>query len=193
MASIRERAVTNAYRELTSTRVSLAREEEAVRGRVFDDLHGSLQSQFVALGRELSNLAEVTTDDDAAQRARSIEQRLQRLYREEVGAINRTLYPRALEAGLRPALRSLAATVGESITPHITIDPVVAALDDPVTAGLHNDLRLGAYRIIEESVSNAMRHSHATDIYIDISSTLVAGSPGLTCRVWHTTKRTRIH
>lgn len=32
-----------------------------------------------------------------------------------------------------------------------------------------------------------MRHSHATDICIDISSTLVGGSPGLTCRVWYTT------
>lgn len=187
-ASIRERAVTNAYRELTNTRVSLAREEEAVRGRVFDDLHGSLQAQFVALGRELSNLADDTTDDAAAQRARLIEERLQRLYREEVGAINRTLYPRALEAGLRPALQSLEATLGESITLHITIDPVVAALDDPVSAGLHHDLRLGAYRIIEESVSNALRHSRATDIYVDISSTLVNSSPGLTCRVWHATR-----
>lgn len=191
-ASIRERAVTNLYRELIHTRVSLAREEEAVRGRVFDDLHGSLQAQFVALGRELTTLAGKTTDDDAAASARSIEQRLQRLYREEVGAINRTLYPAALEVGLRPALQDLEANLGESTTLHITFDPVVSALDDPMTAGLHHDLRLGAYRIIEESVSNAMRHSHATDVYVDITSTLVNGSPGLTCRVWHATSQAPI-
>ena len=184
-ASIREGAVTNLYRELIHTRVSLAREEEAVRGRVFDDLHGSLQAQFVALGRELTNLADKTTDHDAAASARSIEQRLQRLYREEVGAINRTLYPAALEAGLGPALHDLAATVGESTTLRITVDPVVTALDNPVSAGMHHDLRLTAYRIIEEATSNAMRHSQATDINVDLSSTLIDGAPGLVCRIWN--------
>ena len=186
-ASIRERAVTNLYRELIHTRMSLAREEEAVRGRVFDDLHGSLQAQFVVLGRELSNLADKTTDDDAATAARSIEQRLQRLYREEVGAINRTLYPAALEAGLRPALQDLAAAVRESTNLRITVDPVVTALDNPVSAGMHHDLRLTAYRIVEEATSNAMRHSQASDINVDLSSTLIDGSPGLVCRIWHAT------
>ena len=52
-ASNRERALSRAIADFDRSQASLVREEEVVRSAVFDHLHGTLQSEFVAM-REAS-------------------------------------------------------------------------------------------------------------------------------------------
>jgi len=184
-ASIREHRVDELYAALSRAQVGLAREEEAVRGRVFDELHGTLQTTFVTMQRNLLDLAERTDDPDAERRARRMADELQRTYRQEVGAVAASLLPRGLDAGLRPALADLQARVGHAAEITVELDTVVLALDDPTRAGIHHDLRLCVYRIVEEGVSNALRHASARAIRVVIRSTLTEGRPGLVCEVSH--------
>lgn len=174
-AASREREVTAGYREATAAHAALAREEEDVRGRIFDQLHGTLQAGLVDARRQLTLLA-----DDPAQRDReallALESRLGELYSADVAGLAGSLYPAGLEFGLCPALRQLAARFADTIDVRLDIDSFTQVLDDPALGGLHREVRFGAYRIVEECVVNAMRHSDAEHIDITVRSELRTAS-----------------
>lgn len=182
-ASSRERAITEVFARLERAQANLAHEEEAVRAEVFDQLHGSLQAEFVAIRRSLTSLTETTSDPDAARTAAEVEVHLDRLYREGVGAVARALQPPGLEAGILGALAELQTRIGSGAAVNVEVDPIVAMLDDPMTGGLHDDLRLAAFRIVEEAVSNAMRHADASVIDVRVGSELHEGAPMLVLHV----------
>ncbi len=181
----RKRALSDLLLQLNRAQLSLAQEEERVRGAVFDHLHGSLQAEFVAMRHELRTLSETTSDPRAAITAISMDQCLERVYREGVESIARDLYPSGIEAGLNVALAELAQRVSPVTTVTITMDPVAAAMDDPLIGGLHRSLRMGSYRIVEEAVSNAMEHSESHAISVSISSDLDHGTPNLLMQISH--------
>lgn len=174
-----ERTLDAAYSAHARTQTALLHEEESVRAQVFDQLHGNLQAEFVAMRRILDNLADRTTDPDAAATARAMDGRLEVVYRRGVETIARALSPAGIEAGLLPALRELQVRVGDAIAVEVHADPIVLVLDDPTTGGMRRPVRLAAYRVVEEAVSNASRHSRAASITVRISSTLRDGQPQL--------------
>ena len=178
-----ERALAASHATTARTQAALNHEEESVRAQVFDQLHGSLQAEFVAMGRILDDLAVRTTDPDAARTATDVALRLETVYRRGVETIARALAPAGLEVGLVPAVHELEARLSGSTTLTLRIDPIVGILDDPMTGGMRRDVRVAAYRVIEEAVSNAIRHSSATEVDVDVSSTLRAGQPQLLIRV----------
>lgn len=184
-ASSRERALDETFGQLARTQVSLAAEEEAVRGQVFDQLHGSLQAEFVAMRQELADLADRTPDPEAADTARRLEGQLDRVYREGVQTITRALYPAGLEAGLRTALTELQERMAGAVALVVIVDPVVGAMDDPTTGGIHREARMASFRIVEEAVSNAVEHSQAREAIIDIGSHLADGAVALDLHVSH--------
>lgn len=183
--SSRERVITEVFARLERAQANLAHEEESVRAEVFDQLHGSLQAEFVAVRRSLAHLTETTTDPAAARTAAEADAHLDRIYREGVGAVVRALRPAGIEAGILVALAELQGRIGQGAELIVSMDPVVAVMDDPMTGGLHQDVRMASFRIIEEAVSNAMRHAHASTIDIAISSELRDSAPNLVLRVDH--------
>lgn len=184
-AAARERALTDLFAQLNRAQISLAQEEEKVRGEVFDQLHGSLQAEFVALRQELKDLSAATPDPHAAIVADRVEGQLETIYREGVESIARALYPSGLEVGLNVALSELAGRLEPSISLRIAMDPIVLVLDDPMLGGLHRSLRMASYRIVEEAVSNAVEHSGSRSIDVTLTSDLDEGEPHLTLIVSH--------
>lgn len=184
-AAARERSLSDLFAQLSRAQISLAQEEEKVRGEVFDQLHGSLQAEFVAMRQELKDLSAATTDPDAALVAHRIESQLDTVYRTGVESIARALYPSGLEVGLNVALSELAGRLEPSIALNLALDPIVLVLDDPMLGGLHRSLRMASYRIVEEAVSNAVEHSGARSIDVAVTSDLDRGEPHLTLRVSH--------
>lgn len=184
-ATVRERALTDLFAQLNRAQISLAQEEEKIRGEVFDQLHGSLQAEFVAMRQELKDLSATTTDPRAATVAERVETQLETVYRDGVESIARALYPSGLEVGLNVALSELAGRLEPSISLNIAMDPIVLVLDDPMLGGLHRSLRMASYRIVEEAVSNAVEHSGARSIDVAVTSDLDEGEPHLTLTISH--------
>lgn len=184
-ATVRERALTDLFAQLNRAQISLAQEEEKIRGEVFDQLHGSLQAEFVAMRQELKDLSAATSDPGAAAVADRVETQLETVYREGVESIARALYPSGLEVGLNVALSELAGRLEPSISLNIAMEPIVLVLDDPMLGGFHRSLRMASYRIVEEAVSNAVEHSGARSIDVAITSDLDEGEPHLTLTISH--------
>ncbi len=181
----RERALDEAFLELSRAQVSLAQEEEQVRAEVFDQLHGSLQAQFVAMRQKLVDLASENKDPTVVREVLQIEQDLERAYRDGVQPLTRTLVPAGLEAGLGIALAELDTRLAGAMDIEVRMDPIIETMDNPMTGGIHRDARMAAYRIIEEAASNAMEHSHARLVVVMLSSHLADGSARLDLEVAH--------
>lgn len=178
-AASREAELIESYAEIVRTQAALAHEEEAVRAQVFDHLHGTLQAEFVAMRQVLIDVAATSAEPDARQAASAVEARLEHVYRTGVESFARALSPAAIEGGLRPALLEMQDRLALACDVQIEFDLVAAALDDPMTGGLRPDLRLAAYRVVEEAVSNAVRHSAAERVRVRVGSVLRDERPAL--------------
>lgn len=157
----------------------LQQEELRVRRDVADALHGSLQSRFLLLGATIGEIADELGGTEAgsssaaggidADRAVALGERLRRvrsdldhLRERELRELSAALYPEALDRGLVPACRALVARIPRSIP--VRFDSGVTTPDP-----LDRHARLLLVRVVEEGVSNALRHGEAAEISVGIS------------------------
>lgn len=156
-----EDATRGAHRQLIHAR-------ESERRRLAAELHDSVGQDLIVMqlamktagaeGREHLRKANVKDFDSFTQAAASYEQALQQcssLIR-DVRNISHGLYPPTLQSlGLVSALRRLAG----GMSPRLPIR--VAASKGMETARFSPDVEIALFRIAQESVSNAARHSRA--------------------------------
>jgi two-component system sensor histidine kinase UhpB len=74
-----------------------------------------------------------------------------------------------IKMGLIPALHLLAERVEPALAVRVSAAPDVVLLDDPLDNRLDEALRLAAYRIAEEAVTNVLRHANAQHVWIELS------------------------
>ena len=138
--------------------------EEEQRRRLARELHDEPLQLFLHLARRLEHLGsssgvpEVVSGglDQARHQALDAATRLRVLARD--------LRPPALDRlGLVPALSSLLSDVEEETT----LSTTTSIVGDIVRLGA--DLELGAFRIIQESVNNAVKHAQATTIEVSVT------------------------
>jgi two-component system, NarL family, sensor histidine kinase UhpB len=136
--------------------------EEEERKRIARELHDDTAQTLAAL---LIRMRVARVTEDAEARAALLEQ-----FRVEVGeALERVrrfargLRPPALdELGLVPALESHIRGLGESVGAAIRLEA------DPVEDLLPPQAELALYRIAQEALSNAIRHSGAREIRVRV-------------------------
>lgn len=151
---------------------ALAHEEIRVRREVAEGLHGSLQQRLVLISRRVQEVLEhledrQVTDADVALLRQAVEE--MEVAREgDVREMSRLLYPDAIEIGMVPAVRSLLGRLPTSIGTRLVVSDSVRRIDDPAAPALDQTERLLVVRIVEESVTNALRHGGATRIDVAI-------------------------
>jgi len=155
-------AIRNRNRD-QAARVVEAEEEE--RNRSSRELHGELAQTLAGV---LVRLRVVTLNPEI-ERAPSVEKYLDEIRAEVREALEhvrevarRLLPPELEELGLIPALEAYARSVREVSGVKIEIH------GDHVDSGLNPELRLAAFRIIQESLITSIRHSHADRVRIDL-------------------------
>jgi signal transduction histidine kinase len=146
---------------------SSCREEE--RRRLRRDIHDGLGAQLAALIMEAGNARRsIRLDPDAADTAL---RELQTELRAAVVDVRRLvlgLRPPALdELGLSGALRTRLARLDGGIDEGESTLRVVFTADDPLPA-LPAATEVAAFRIVEEAVTNAVRHSQGSTVAVDI-------------------------
>ncbi|NLF06176.1 MAG: ATP-binding protein, partial [Actinomycetales bacterium] len=151
---------------------ALAHEEIRVRREVAEGLHGSLQQRLVLIARRIEEVLghleqrEVSDADVAQLRSAVAEMEVAR--EGDVREMSRLLYPDAIEIGMVPAVRSLLGRLPTMIGTRLVVSDAVRRLDDPAAPALSQTERLLAVRVVEESVTNALRHGGATRLDVVI-------------------------
>lgn len=167
------------YRQASDRLVS-AHEEE--RGRLGRDLHDSVGQTLTAVMLTLGAAdAAIRAAPDApassAQPTISRAQALAAAALEETRRVSSQLRPpRIRENGLGAAIQDLASSAGISVD--VRFDPAVLP-----PRLLEPEREICAYRIVQEAIGNAARHSHAEHVWVDAkvddsAASLVVGDDG---------------
>ncbi|HEY0187343.1 MAG TPA: hypothetical protein VGC67_07630 [Cellulomonas sp.] len=165
-----------AEQELRATRAlaDLEREELRVRREVSGQLHGAVQQRLVVIGAELDDLAErvgtadgpVSSSRDAARRMRELAAVVDELREEEVRRISHALFPVGADIGAFQAAQVMLQRLPGSVRATLTAGPHGGLLNDPTDSTMPVEDRLVVVSVIEEAVTNALRHGRARRVQV---------------------------
>jgi len=136
--------------------------EDAERRRIAEALHDDTIQILAAVNMELGSLRRRAADRDLAARVERVEHRV-RQATHALRSLVFELYPPDLESGgLVVALPALADRVFENTEVRTTI-----------VNGLHHrtgtEVRIAAYRIVQEALANVRRHARASSVRITLA------------------------
>jgi signal transduction histidine kinase len=155
---------------------ALQHEEIRVRREVAEGLHGSMQQRLVLVVARLDSLLgglggadrRPVTDQEVAL-LREMREEIETVREADVRATSRMLYPEQLEVGMVPAIRALLGRIPSTVNTRLGVTDEVRVLDDPAASRLTRSERLLAVRVVEEAVSNALRHGRAQVVDVRVS------------------------
>jgi signal transduction histidine kinase len=158
-----EQQLAAKVRELEESRARIVKAQEGVRREIAAYLHGRVQGRLLIVGSRLRALRRDTgpLPGESDRLLAGVVEQLDEIIQEELSGVSRRLYPSILRRGLVPALQSLGDRFEASL-------PVVLALDEPLLRREATDrnllpepVRLAAYRIAEEALTNVVKHARA--------------------------------
>ena len=146
-------------RELRLARRRIVREGDDERRRLERDLHDGVQQQLLALGAELRSGVRIARElGHEASRALEAAVEETTILLDEVRELAHGVYPAILtDAGLGSAVASLADVAGLPVK-----------LGETLRRRYPSSVEATAYRVVVEGVENAVRHSDATMVEVDM-------------------------
>ena len=161
--------------ELKKSRHRIMLVHEQTRKEVAGMLHGRVQSRLVVLGHWLKECRQQLKDGpkEAVENLEKASKLLHEITDQELRSITRQLYPSIIRTGLPSALNSLADRFRTVFAVEVEIDEAIVDLESPVKLKpkLNESLRLNLYRVTEEALSNAAKHSQAQEARVSLSLT----------------------
>lgn len=154
---------------LDEARRGLKDDNEALRTRVFDHLHGTVTSELVVARVRLNDLAMETTDPRASVQIRAIASHIQRIHEFEVRRLAHVMVASGLDSGLDEAFRQLADSCEGLCDISLDLDPDYREMERQLGEDAQAALRLTIYRIVEECLSNALQHAGARHVVVTVS------------------------
>jgi signal transduction histidine kinase len=151
-----------AHDQLTASRARIVEAGLAERRRLERNLHDGAQQRLVTLAVQLRIAEERLREDPATAAAMlaTIGDEL-KLALEELRELARGLHPAVLsDHGLEPALRSLAT---RAPFPVEVVGAPSSRLDEGVEAAV--------YYVVAESLTNAVKHAHASEARVELTTT----------------------
>jgi signal transduction histidine kinase len=161
-AELAAQALANAEarQQLAASRARIVEAGDAERRRLERNLHDGAQQRLVSLALNLRLAARACDPDDATALAafdRAGEELSQAL--EELRELARGIHPAVLsDRGLEPAIEALVARTPVPVRIAIELEQ---PLPEPVEAA--------AYYVVAEALTNAAKHSHASEVSVRIA------------------------
>ena len=164
-ATVIARDITESKELENQIREALIAGQEEERKRVSRELHDGLGQLFTAIKMNMEHLRSglnIATSENMAERLQILEETIA-VAINEVKHISQDLMPDMLEQyGLRPALHGLVKNWNDTGKVNITLEVV------DLTTPLDRQIELALFRIAQELITNAVRHSQATSIFVQL-------------------------
>jgi signal transduction histidine kinase len=179
-ASLRER-----IEELRQSRDRIIASDERIRKEIAELLHSRVQARLVVVSHKVWACQSLIRSDPARAEAvlAELADELDRICEEDVRQASHILHPSIIDVGLVPALYLLAERFEPSFRITIDASPALVALDDPVANRIPEIVRLAAYRVVEEGLGNAARHSGASNVTVSLDAKVTRDQGGLAISV----------
>ncbi len=162
---ITERKTSEETLHNLSGRLIRAQEEE--RARIARELHDDFSQRLAILGIGLGQLWKKLPESDVEQRSKVLEiLKIAKEISSDIHTLSHQLHSSKLEhVGVSPALRGLCKEIGDKYG----IDVVFSESGFPCS--VPKDIALCLFRIAQESLNNAVKHSHAHRVTVDLTAT----------------------
>ena len=159
--------------ELQDSRRQITVAEERLRRDIAEMLHSRVQSKLLVAAHQLGQATAMVDDDpEEAKRLLNLSQeQLDDVREREIREASHLLHPSIIKIGLGPAVRSLIGRFEGVFKISLEVDPRLAKLDSIVDNQLPEELRLAAYRSVEEAMGNIARHAKASAAVISLTLT----------------------
>ena len=93
---------------------------------------------------------------------------LQRIQDNDIRRVSHDLYPSIIKLGLLPTLRSLRNRMDALVTTELVVGKELSAMDENNGKAFSEEFKIGVYRIVEEALSNVVKHAKATEARADL-------------------------
>jgi signal transduction histidine kinase len=165
MASLKDRLITLSRRLEHSQRLAVEAEERT-RREISEFLHGRVQTRLLLAWNQLSDYPDLPNETARATLVQTVCDDLEHIRETDVRQASHALHPSVISMGLVSATRSLASRMTAVLPVQIEITPEFNALDALTNSQLQEDVRLVAYRVIEEAIGNTLRHAKAKRVMV---------------------------
>ena len=170
-ALLREGLALARAKELQRSRQRLIAAQERVRREASAQLQDGVREALLILKSHLQELLKGTSPAPETTRLLSEAIDLNEVIEQQVGVLSRQLYPAALSQGLAPAFLSFADRFSAGPAVEVAVDQEIAMREKADPASVPERVKLAAYRIAEEALTNVVEHAgtgHAT-VRLDVS------------------------
>ncbi|TET17177.1 MAG: PAS domain S-box protein [Dehalococcoidia bacterium] len=150
--------------ELQLSRQRMVTMQESVRRDIAQQLHGSVQNKLIILLHRLAELERTASPTKLAEEIGDLRQKLAELLESQVRSISHRLYPSILRRGLVAALRSLEDQLEAALPIEMELDEELVQHERANPKLIPEQVRLAAYRIAEEALTNAVKNAKASRI-----------------------------
>jgi len=153
-------------RELASQTIRTGDRERAALAA---ELHDSTAQSIAGLSYQIIAAERMSKDPEITARLASVREATTRIL-EQVRTLSHSVYPRILDdLGLASALRELARGMTVDIGPEIKVE--VSEFAESAAKRLPIESAAVLYRVAQETLANALRHSKATRIVVRLDAT----------------------
>jgi PAS domain S-box-containing protein len=152
--------------ELQLSRQRMVTIQESVRRDIAQQLHGSVQNRLIILLHRLTELERTAPTEELTNELGDLRQKLVELMESQVRSISHRLYPSILRRGLVAALQSLGDQFETAMDVEMELDDNLIQRERANPQLILEQVRLAAYRIAEEALTNAVKHAKASKVTI---------------------------
>ena len=164
----REHELAKQADELRQSRERIIVVQESVRRAIAQQLHGSVQNRLIILQLRLRDLEKEAVSKELAAGLQEIRESLTEVLDKNIRTISHQLYPSILRRGLVPALRSLGDQFEPVLNVEMKLDTSLVREETANRDLVPEEVRLAAYRIAEEAITNVVKHAKASKATIEL-------------------------
>jgi signal transduction histidine kinase len=153
--------------DLQESRRRIVSVQEGVRREIASHLHGRVQARMLVLRTQLyRTMRRHESGPDADGEMSGIIEQLDDLIQNDITSLSRRLYPSILRRGLVTALESLSDQFRPSFTVSLEVSERYSQLEEQDRDAVPETVRLAAYRIAEDALTNVLKHANASSVRI---------------------------
>lgn len=170
-ARVKQAATQARADELQQSRQRIVNLQESLRKEIAHILHGKVQNKLIVLIHKISELENTSDKNEIAKGLKELHQRLVQVLDNDIRSVSHRLYPSIVRQGLIPAIESLADHFESVLDITLNLDENFEQQERKNRQLIPEMSRLAFFRIMEEALSNIMKHSKTDKVFIDLRFT----------------------
>jgi len=161
--------------ELQKSRLRIVHMQESLRKEIAEQLHGTVQNRLIVLSHRLGELGQLASAKNLSAELQELRDRLRELIDGTIHSISHRLYPSILRQGLIPAIQFLTDQFEVHLNIKTEFNKELQQREKANRKLISENLRLAAYRITEEALTNVVKHAKADTVTIMLDKSPEAG------------------